>query len=43
MIAFYPNNPIAKESVTRYVDAMKSVFVSVAEGRDAVVPLCDVG
>jgi hypothetical protein len=42
VIAFYPNNPIARESVTRYVDAMKSVFVSVAEGRDAVVPLCDV-
>jgi len=42
VIAFYPNNPVARESVTRYVDAMKSVFVSVAEGRDAVVPLCDV-
>jgi Condensation domain len=42
VIAFYPNNPIARESATRYVDAMKSVFVSVAEGRDAVVPLCDV-
>ncbi|HET6733264.1 condensation domain-containing protein [Mycobacterium sp.] len=29
----FPNNPIAAESVTRYIDAMKAVFVRVAEGR----------
>jgi hypothetical protein len=28
-----PNNPVARESVTRYVAAMKSVFVRVADGR----------
>ena len=31
---FLPDNPIARESVTRYVEAMKSAFVHVAEGRD---------
>ena len=30
----FPDNPIARESVTRYVEALKSVFVRVAEGRD---------
>jgi hypothetical protein len=29
----FPNNPIARESVTRYLAAMKSVFVRVADGR----------
>ena len=29
-----PDNPIARESVARYVEAMKSAFVRVAEGRD---------
>ncbi|MGV0722825.1 condensation domain-containing protein [Mycolicibacterium elephantis] len=29
----FPNNPIARESVTRYVDAMKAMFVRVADGR----------
>ena len=29
----FPNNPIAAESVTRYIEAMKAVFVRVAEGR----------
>jgi hypothetical protein len=35
----FPNNPIALESVTRYVDAMKSVFVRVAEGRGETAPM----
>jgi hypothetical protein len=35
----YPNNPIARESVTRYVDAMKSVYLRVAEGRTAAAPV----
>ncbi|MGB3481280.1 MAG: condensation domain-containing protein [Mycobacterium sp.] len=31
----FPNNPIARESVIRYVDAMKAVYTRVAEGRQA--------
>jgi len=34
----FPNNPIALESITRYVEAMKSVFVRVAEGRGEMAP-----
>ena len=30
-----PNNPIARDSVTRYLSAMKSVFRRVADGLDA--------
>jgi len=33
---FFPDNPVARDSVTRYVDAMKSVYTRVAEGRLAV-------
>ncbi len=33
MTVLLPNNPVARESVLRYVEAMKSVFVRVAEGR----------
>lgn len=29
----FPNNPIARESVTRYLSAMRSAFVGVADGR----------
>mgnify|MGYP007064620810 CR=1 FL=1 len=29
----FPNNPIARESLERYVAAMKAVFVGVADGR----------
>ncbi|MDT5322784.1 MAG: mycolipenoyl-CoA---2-(long-chain-fatty acyl)-trehalose mycolipenoyltransferase, partial [Mycobacterium sp.] len=42
MAVFFPNNPIARESVTRYVEAVKSVCARVAEGRDAVFPRHDV-
>jgi hypothetical protein len=35
---FFPNNPIARESVTRYLEAMKSVCHRIAEGCDALVP-----
>jgi Condensation domain len=31
-----PDNPIARESVTRYVEAMKSMCVRVAEGHDTM-------
>lgn len=34
----YPDNPIARESVTRYIEAMKSVYVRVAEGHGEVAP-----
>ena len=34
----FPNIPVARESVTRYIAAMKSVYTSVAEGRTAVAP-----
>lgn len=35
----YPNNPIARESVTRYTEAMKSVFDRVVAGTFASVPV----
>ena len=38
MAVFFPNNPVARESVIRYIEAMKSVCVRVAEGRGAVAP-----
>jgi hypothetical protein len=31
---WFPNNPTARKSVTRYVEAMKSKCVGVADGRD---------
>ena len=34
----FPNNPIARESVTRYIEAMKHVFGVVAEGRGELAP-----
>ncbi|KAA1246585.1 acyltransferase [Mycobacterium simiae] len=35
IMAKFPNNPIARESVCRYVDVLKSVYERVAEGRHA--------
>jgi hypothetical protein len=32
MTVLFPNNPVACESVTRYIAAMKSVYVRVADG-----------
>ena len=34
LTVLFPNNGIARESVTRYAEALKSVFVRVAEGCD---------
>jgi hypothetical protein len=34
----FPNNPVARESVLRYVAAMKAVYVRVAEGREVSSP-----
>ncbi|CAN5416715.1 trehalose-2-sulfate acyltransferase [soil metagenome] len=33
LTALFPNNPVARESVAQFVDAMKSVYVRAAEGR----------
>jgi mycolipenoyl-CoA---2-(long-chain-fatty acyl)-trehalose mycolipenoyltransferase / long-chain-acyl-CoA---trehalose acyltransferase len=38
VMVMFPNNEIARASVGRYVDAMKSVCARVAEGRAAVPP-----
>jgi hypothetical protein len=35
----YPNNPVARESVIRYTEAMKSVFGRVVAGKLAAVPV----
>jgi 2-O-sulfo trehalose long-chain-acyltransferase len=29
----FPDNPVACDSVARYIDAMKSAYVGVANGR----------
>jgi hypothetical protein len=42
LTVFFPDNPIARESVTLYVDAMKSVYAAVAEGNDDIACLCEV-
>jgi mycolipenoyl-CoA---2-(long-chain-fatty acyl)-trehalose mycolipenoyltransferase / long-chain-acyl-CoA---trehalose acyltransferase len=36
VIVLFPDNPVARESVTRYIATLKSVYVRVAEGLDAV-------
>ncbi len=41
MAVMFPNNPIARESVARYAETIKSVYVRVAEGHGAV-PLSNV-
>jgi mycolipenoyl-CoA---2-(long-chain-fatty acyl)-trehalose mycolipenoyltransferase / long-chain-acyl-CoA---trehalose acyltransferase len=38
VIVLFPSNPVARESVTRYIAALKSVYVRVAEGRGALAP-----
>jgi mycolipenoyl-CoA---2-(long-chain-fatty acyl)-trehalose mycolipenoyltransferase / long-chain-acyl-CoA---trehalose acyltransferase len=38
VIVLFPNNPVARESATRYIAALKSVYVRVAEGRGAAAP-----
>jgi hypothetical protein len=42
LMVSFPNNPVARESVNRYVQVLKSIFVRVAEGYDAVAPLRNV-
>jgi mycolipenoyl-CoA---2-(long-chain-fatty acyl)-trehalose mycolipenoyltransferase / long-chain-acyl-CoA---trehalose acyltransferase len=36
----FPDNPIARESIVRYLDAMKSAYVRAAEGRRGSGTLC---
>jgi hypothetical protein len=38
MIVLFPNNPIARESVSHFVDAMKSVYSRVADCGGAIKP-----
>lgn len=40
--AVFPKDPITRESVTRYIAAMKSVYLRVADGYGAVAPLRNV-
>jgi mycolipenoyl-CoA---2-(long-chain-fatty acyl)-trehalose mycolipenoyltransferase / long-chain-acyl-CoA---trehalose acyltransferase len=42
VIVLFPDNPVARESVARYIAALKPVYLRVAEGRDVVAPLRDV-
>jgi 2-O-sulfo trehalose long-chain-acyltransferase len=42
LMVTFPNNPVARESVNRYVEVLKSVFVRVAEGGDVMEPLRNV-
>jgi hypothetical protein len=38
----FPKNPIVRESVTRYIEAVKSAYIRVADGRSTVAPLRNV-
>jgi hypothetical protein len=42
LMVSFSNNPVARESVNRYVEVLKSVFVRVAEGDDVMEPLRNV-
>ena len=36
MTVLFPDNPVARESVTRYLQVMRSWYVRVADGQDAI-------
>ncbi len=38
-VVMFPGNPVARESVSRYLATLKSMYVSIAEGRDPVTTL----
>jgi hypothetical protein len=40
-IVMFPNNPVARESVSRYIATLRSVYLRIAQGRDAVRVLRD--
>jgi len=42
LMVSFSNNPVARESVNRYVEVLKSIFVRVAEGDDVMEPLRNV-
>jgi hypothetical protein len=39
-MVFFPDNPVARESVMRYLETLKSIYLRVAEGRGGA-PLWD--
>jgi mycolipenoyl-CoA---2-(long-chain-fatty acyl)-trehalose mycolipenoyltransferase / long-chain-acyl-CoA---trehalose acyltransferase len=41
VIVFFPNNPVARESVTRYIETLKSIYRRVADGRPLTAPLAN--
>ncbi|MCG7611132.1 MULTISPECIES: condensation domain-containing protein [Mycobacterium] len=41
--AAFPSNPVARESVLRYLEAMKAAYLRVVEGHDEVVHADEVG
>lgn len=34
-VVFFPNNPVARESVSKYLAMLKNIYVRIAENRDA--------
>jgi mycolipenoyl-CoA---2-(long-chain-fatty acyl)-trehalose mycolipenoyltransferase / long-chain-acyl-CoA---trehalose acyltransferase len=42
LVVNFQNNPVARESATRYAKAIKAVFTSVADGHDAEISARDV-
>jgi len=38
MTILFPDNPVARESVAKYLEVMKSVYARIADGHDAVRP-----
>jgi hypothetical protein len=40
-VVFFPGNPMARRSVTRYLEALQSVYLRVAEGGGGPAPLCN--
>ena len=42
LMVTFPNNPVARDSVNRYVELLKSVFTRVAAGDDVMEPLRNV-
>jgi hypothetical protein len=41
-MVFFPDNPVARESVTRYIETLKSIYLRVAEGCGGAAALWDV-
>jgi hypothetical protein len=41
-MVFFPDNPVARESVTRYIETLKSIYLRVAEGCGGAGALWDV-